>query len=206
MSADPMNTRVQALAGMLRDKEIIDAATFTDYEHKIEEEWSPANGAALCAKAWLDPEFKALLLSDGKAAARALGFSMPEHHASLVVKENTEELHNVICCTLCSCTAYTIIGMAPGWYKNLEYRARIVREGRRVLTEMGLHLPENMKLRIWDTTTDTRYMILPMRPHGTEGWNQQQLASLITQDSLIGVTRLENPYSNAPSKPNPLAS
>lgn len=204
MSSDPMNTRVEALAVLLQDKKIIDATTFTDYEHKIESEWSPANGATLCAKAWVDPEFKTLLLSDGKAAAAALGFPMPEHHASLVVKENTDELHNVICCTLCSCTAYTIIGMAPGWYKNLEYRARIVREGRRVLAEMGLHLPENMKLRIWDTTADTRYMILPLRPEGTEGWNQEELASLITQDSLIGITRLEPPYANPSSIPQAL--
>lgn len=200
MSTDPMSNRVDALASLLRGKEIIDSNTFTDYEHKVNEEWSSENAAALCIKAWLEPEFKAFLLADGKAAAASLGLPMPEHHASLVVKENTEDLHNVICCTLCSCTAYTIIGMAPGWYRNLEYRARIVREGRRVLAEMGLHLPEAMKLRIWDTTADTRYMILPTRPRNTEGWTRDELAKLITQDSLIGVTRLEPPYSILPAK------
>jgi nitrile hydratase len=124
-----------------------------------------------------------------------MGFAMPEHHGSLVVKENTDSLHNVICCTLCSCTAFTIIGMAPAWYKDLEYRARIVREARTVLAEMGLKLPDDMKIRVWDTTTDTRYMILPLRPPYTMNWSEEQLAKLITQDSLIGVQRLEPPFS-----------
>ena len=199
MSHDHMRTRVDALETVLKQTGLVDADTVPHYEHLINEEWSPQNGAALCAKAWLDPEFKTFLLNDGKAAAASFGFSMPEHHASLVVKENTEDLHNVICCTLCSCTAFTIIGMAPGWYKNLEYRARLVRQGRQVLAEMGLVLPEGMKLRIWDTTADTRYMILPMRPPHTEGWSEQELAALITQDCLIGVARLEPPFGVAKS-------
>jgi len=195
-----MAPRVEALGRVLQAKGIVDEHAVPDYEHKVTEEWSTANGATLCAKAWLDPEFKHALLEDGRGTAAALGFSMPEHHGALVVKENTEQIHNVICCTLCSCTAYSIIGMAPGWYKDLNYRARIVREGRRVLGEMGLQLPESIKLRIWDTTTDTRYMILPLRPAYTEGWSEEELASLITQDSLIGVTRLEPPFA-APVSP-----
>jgi len=199
MAHDHMNRRVDALETALMQKGLVDADTVGHYEHLITEEWSPKNGAALCAKAWLDPEFKAFLLNDGKAAAASMGFSMPEHHAALVVKENTADLHNVICCSLCSCTAFSIIGMAPGWYKNLEYRARLVRQGRQVLAELGLVLPETMKLRIWDTTTDTRYMILPMRPPHTEGWTEQQLAALVTQDCMIGVARLEAPFVDSPS-------
>ncbi|VVD94710.1 cobalt-containing nitrile hydratase subunit alpha [Pandoraea eparura] len=194
-----MSRQVDALGSLLKEKGLFDDQTHADYEHKVTEEWLPKNGAKLCAKAWTDPAFKAFLLADGKAAAASLGFMMPEHHGSLVVKENTASLQNVICCTLCSCTAFTIIGMAPGWYKDLDYRARIVREARKVLSEMGLTLPERIDIKVWDTTTDTRYMILPMRPPQTEGWTEEQLASLITKDSLIGVTRLEPPFSQLPS-------
>lgn len=186
-----MDVRVRALEGVLLDQGAIDDTTVADYAHKVADEWLPTRGALLCAKAWCDDDFKAFLLSDGKAAAASLGFAMPEHHGSLVVKENTDEIHNVICCSLCSCTAFTIIGLAPGWYKELEYRARIVREARAVLGEMGLTLPESMKIRIWDTTADTRYMVLPARPQNTENWTEEQLVSLITQDDLIGVARLD---------------
>jgi nitrile hydratase len=189
-----METRVAALETLLKNKGLLADDSIAAYKHKTSEEWLPTNGARLCAKAWCDPAFKHFLLSDGKAAAASMGFSMPEHHGSLAVKENTESLHNVICCTLCSCTAFTIIGMAPGWYKDLEYRARIVREARTVLAEMGLALPDTMKIRVWDTTTDTRYMILPVRPSYTAGWSEERLATLITKESLIGVQRLESPF------------
>jgi nitrile hydratase subunit alpha len=190
-----METRVAALETLLKDKGLLDEDSIETYRQQTSEAWSPTNGARLCAKAWCDPEFKRFLLGDGKAAAASMGFAMTEHHGSLVVKENTDSLHNVICCTLCSCTAFTIIGMAPGWYKDLEYRARIVREARTVLAEMGLKLPDEIKIRVWDTTTDTRYMILPVRPPYTASWSQERLAKLITQDSLIGVQRLEPPFS-----------
>jgi nitrile hydratase len=190
-----METRVAALEKLLKDKGVLADDNVEVYRQQTSERWSTSNGARLCAKAWCEPEFKRFLLSDGKAAAASMGFAMPEHHGSLVVKENTDSLHNVICCTLCSCTAFTIIGMAPAWYKDLEYRARIVREARTVLAEMGLKLPDDMKIRVWDTTTDTRYMILPLRPPYTMNWSEEQLAKLITQDSLIGVQRLEPPFS-----------
>lgn len=200
MTSQKMASRVDALEKLLQTKSLVDEHTHAQYEHKVTEEWAPQNAAALCAKAWTDPDFKKQLLSDGKAAAESMGFPMPEHHGSLVVKENTPDVHNVICCTLCSCTAFTIIGMAPGWYKDINYRARLVREGRKVLAEMGLALSERIQLRIWDTTTDTRYMVLPFRPPGTEGWTEKQLASLITQDCLIGVARLEPPYRAVANK------
>lgn len=194
---------VSALESLLKEKALIDDETFADYEKLVTEDWLSNNGARLIAKAWLDSTFKEFLTADGKAAASSLGFGMPEHHGSLVVKENTSQIHNVICCTLCSCTAFTIIGMAPGWYKDLEYRSRIVREARTVLGEMSLILPEEIKIRVWDTTTDTRYMIMPLRPLYTEGWSEEELITIITKESLIGVSRLEEPYAK-PSTNNGL--
>ena len=193
-----MPRRVAAVEHLTALAGLTTATTASDYDHLVDEVWHPSNGARLCAKAWTDPAFKARLLADGKAAAAELGFAMPEHHGSLVVLENTEDIHNVICCTLCSCTAFTIIGMAPGWYKELEYRARIVREARKVLRELGLDLPAAMKIRIWDTTNDTRYMVLPLRPAETASWTEERLAALVTQDAMIGVRRLEAPYASAP--------
>lgn len=193
MGAD-LTVHANALEGLLRAKGLLQDGDLEDFNHKVTEEWLPRNGAHLCARAWVDPAFKAELLRDGRAAAAGMGYPMPEHHRSLVVLENTAEVHHVICCTLCSCTAFTIIGMAPGWYKDLEYRARIVREARTVLREMGLNLAESIRIRVWDTTTDTRYMVLPMRPPHTEGWSLEALQALITKESMIGVARLEPPY------------
>ena len=196
MSTD-LSAHADALQAVLSAKGLLQPADLEDFHHKVTEDWLPRNGARLCARAWVDPTFKAELLKDGRAAAANMGFPMPEHHRSLVVLENTAELQNVICCTLCSCTAFSIIGMAPGWYKDLEYRARIVREARTVLGEMGLHLPEAMRIRVWDTTTDTRYMVLPYRPPHTQGWTTEALEALITKESMIGVARLEPPYAAA---------
>ena len=164
---------------------------FIDTFHDLaNEHWLPENGARLVARAWSDPEFKQRLLSNGTAAIHEVGLSMPPHHRHVVVLENTADIHNVICCTLCSCTAFTIIGLPPDWYKDLEYRARVVRESRTVLKEMGLDLPQHMQIRVWDTTADTRYMVLPERPAGTEGLTTEQLAALVNKDALIGVARL----------------
>ena len=164
---------------------------FIDTFHDLaNEHWLPENGARLVARAWSDPEFKQRLLGDGTTAIQEMGLSMPPHHRHFVVLENTADIHNVICCTLCSCTAFTIIGLPPDWYKDLEYRARVVRESRTVLKEMGLDLPQHMQIRVWDTTADTRYMVLPERPAGTEGLTTEQLAALVNKDALIGVARL----------------
>ena len=156
----------------------------------VEEQWVPQNGARVVARAWTDAAFRARLLANGKAAVAELGYEMPRHHRHLVVLENSSDVHNVICCTLCSCTAFTIVGLPPDWYKDLEYRARIVRESRTVLEEMGLELASDVEVRVWDTTTDTRYMVLPERPARTQGWTEEQLAGIVTRDSLIGVARL----------------
>jgi len=116
-----------------------------------------------------------------------LGLPMPAHHRHLVALENTDKTHNVICCTLCSCTAFSIIGLPPDWYKDLEYRARIVRESRTVLKEMGLDLPSDVEIRVWDTTADTRYMVIPQRPTNTEGWSEEKLAAMVSKDAMFGV-------------------
>ena len=166
----------------MQPAEFID--TFDELAH---EHWVPANGAGLVARAWTDPAFKHLLLTDGTAAVREAGLSMPVHHRHFVVLENTADIHNVICCTLCSCTAFTIIGLPPDWYKDLAYRSRAVREARTVLREMGLDLPAQTQIRVWDTTADTRYMVMPQRPSGTEGMTVAQLTALISKDALIGV-------------------
>jgi len=157
---------------------------------RADQEWVPANGAKLVAKAWTDPAFRERLFADGRAAAAELGFELPKHHRHLVFLENTPAVHNVICCTLCSCTAFTIIGLPPDWYKDLEYRSRVVRESRTVLKEMGLDLPPEVEIRVWDTTADTRYVVLPMRPPETAGWPEERLAAIVTRDSMIGVARL----------------
>ncbi len=201
MTTAHMPRRVDALAQLVEAQGLLLPTTVSDYEQLVDEKWLPMNGGRLCAKAWTDPAFKQRLLADGKAAAAELGFAMPEHHGSLVVLENTPTVHNVICCTLCSCTAFTIIGMAPGWYKDLDYRARIVREARSVLGELGLALPAQVDIRVWDTTADTRYMVLPLRPDGSENWSEDALAASVSQNALIGVARLEAPYAASAAQP-----
>ena len=160
------------------------------FEHLAEDKWIPENGARVVAKAWTDPAFRQRLLANGREAVAELGLAMPAHHRHLVVLENTPTVQNAICCTLCSCTAFTIIGLPPDWYKDLEYRARIVRQSRTVLKEMGLDLPPEVEIRVWDTTADTRYMVLPVQPPHTAGWSEEQLAKIVTKDSMIGVARV----------------
>jgi nitrile hydratase len=166
----------------LQSKPFVDAHVRT-----AEEDWVPQNGARVVARAWVDPAFRKRLLANGREAVAELGLSMPAHHRHLVALENTAKVHNVICCTQCSCTAYTIIGMPPDWYKDFEYRARVVRQSRTVLREMGLDLPADIEIKVWDTSADTRYMVLPLRPAGTEGWSEEKLASIVTKDAMIGV-------------------
>lgn len=182
--------RASAIEAALVARGIASVDAVDERVHLGDDVWLPQRGARVVAKAWVDPAFRARLLANGKATVAELGIELPVHHRHLVVLENTHEVHNVICCTLCSCTAFTVIGLPPGWYKDLEYRARVVRESRTVLREMGLDLPPDVDIRVWDTTADTRYMVLPQRPANTDGWTEAQLAALVTQDALIGVARL----------------
>ena len=189
-TAATLEQRADAIQTVLRNKGMKPDEFIEQANHLIEEQWLPHNGARVVARAWTDPAFKTRLLANGKATVTEMGLEMPKHHRHLVVLENTPAVHNVICCTLCSCTAFTIIGLPPDWYKDLEYRARAVRESRTVLKEMGLDLPADVEIRVWDTTADTRYMALPEQPPHTRGWSAEQLAALVTQDAMIGVARL----------------
>lgn len=182
--------RVDAMQQALDEHGLPVPDGIAELSHLALEQWIPQNGARVVAKAWVDPAFRERLLANGRASVAELGLAMPAHHRHLVVLENTPAVQNVICCTLCSCTAFTIIGLPPDWYKDLEYRARVVRESRTVLKEMGLDLPPSVEIRVWDTTADTRYMVLPVQPAETIGWQEDQLAAIVTRDAMIGVARL----------------
>jgi nitrile hydratase len=182
--------RVEAIQAALDARGMNATDAVQELDHIAQEQWIPQNGARVVAKAWVDAAFRARLIADGRAAVGELGIPMPKHHRHLVVLENTPTVQNVICCTLCSCTAFTVIGLPPDWYKDLEYRSRVVRESRTVLKEMGLDLPPSVEIRVWDTTADTRYMVLPVQPPQTIGWPEDKLAEIVTRDSMIGVARL----------------
>lgn len=157
---------------------------------------SPYNGGRLAARAWTDPAFRSRLLDDGAEAIKELGFDLSPTEFTVV--ENTDEEHNVIVCTLCSCYPRALLGMSPAWYKSKAYRARVVREPRAVLTEFGVVLEEQVNVRVHDSTAELRYMVLPQRPVGTEGWDEERLAALVTRDSLIGTQRVLSVQSSAP--------
>ncbi len=184
-TTSPYAARIRAIEGLLLEKGVL---TEPEVQHSIfyMEARSPANGAKLVARAWVDPNFKELLLADGKAAASELGMD-PEHPAELIVVENTPELHNLIVCTLCSCYPRAILGRPPDWYKSFEYRSRAVREPRAVMREFGLEPPEGVEVVVHDSTADVRYMVLPMRPPDTEDLSEEELAELVTRDALVGV-------------------
>jgi nitrile hydratase len=172
-----------ALRELLIDKGVITAREVQD---KIEE-WDgkvPENGAKAVARAWVDPAFKKRLLADGNKAVAELGFAFPG--LKLVVLENTAKVHNVIVCTLCSCYPRALLGLPPLWYKSREYRSRTVREPRAVLREFGTELADSVEVRVVDSTADCRFLVLPRRPDGTDGWKEEQLAELVTRDSMIG--------------------
>ena len=196
-TTSPYAARIRAIEALLLEKSVL---TEPEVQDKISymEARSPANGAKLVARAWVDDDFKELLLSDGKAAASALGMH-PEHPAEFVVVENTPKVHNLIVCTLCSCYPRAILGRPPDWYKSFEYRSRAVREPRAVMREFGFEPPEGAEVLVHDSTADVRYMVLPMRPSGTEDLNEQELARLVTRDSLVGASVPQAPHHPAPA-------
>jgi nitrile hydratase len=182
----PRAARAKALETALLEKNLVPEGYVAKFTQIAEHEWSPKNGAKVVAKAWTDPDFCERLRTDATSACAELGFEGPQGEY-IVAVEDTPNLHNVIVCTLCSCTAWPVLGLPPDWYKSFEYRARVVRDSRTVLREMGLDLPEEIEIRVWDTTAETRYMVLPCQPKGTDGWSEDALAELVTQDVLIGV-------------------
>lgn len=180
--------RAFALLKVMKDKNFIPEGFIEAMVENMENKWDPANGARVVARAWVDPEFRELLLKDGAAACEQFGYTGPQGEY-IVALENTPTLQNVIVCSLCSCTAWPVLGIPPEWYKSFEYRARLVREGRTVLRELGEDLPESVAVKVWDTTAESRYMVLPVRPEGTEDMTEEELAALVTKDVLIGVAR-----------------
>jgi nitrile hydratase subunit alpha len=187
----PVERRALALRDALVDRGLVEAGEAEALAHRAVQELSPANGARVVARAWVDPDFRQRLLANATAAAKELGIEGIEGR-QMVALENTATTHNVIVCTQCSCTAWPLLGLPPDWYKAPSYRARVVREARALLAEMGLQLPAATNIRVWDTSGETRYFVLPMRPQGTDHFTEEQLASLVTRDALIGVARIED--------------
>lgn len=185
----PVAARVRALADALGEKQLVPQGFLDMVTSRAVDAWSPRNGARVVARAWVDADYRRRLLADGTAACAELGYAGPEGEY-IVVLADTADVHNVIVCTQCSCTAWPVLGLPPDWYKHPAYRARVVREPRPLLREMGLDLPEHVAIRVWDTSAETRYMVLPLRPAGTEGWSEEQLAAIVTREAMIGVARV----------------
>jgi len=185
----PVEQRVAALEALLTERGLVPAGFIEEITSRYAAEIGPMNGAKVVARAWVDPRYKQRLLADGTAAIAELGFGGPEGD-HLVVVENTPGVHNVIVCTLCSCYPWPVLGLPPAWYKDPPYRARMVREPRALLAEMGCRLPDDAEIRVWDSSAEVRYLVLPERPPDTDGKTEAELAGLVTRDSMIGVARL----------------
>ena len=190
-----MQLRVRALETVLAEKGYVDPAALDLMIEAYETKIGPHNGALVVAKAWSDPAFKKSLLEDGSKAVATLGVlnRVGDH---LIAVENTPRLHNMIVCTLCSCYPWEVLGLPPVWYKAAPYRSRAVKDPRGVLADFGITLPAGTDIRVWDSTAETRFIVLPMRPAGTEGWSEDRLAALVTRDSMIG-TGLPKPAKEA---------
>ena len=184
-----MGFRVGALERVLLEKGLVDPAALEElietYEHRV----GPRNGAQVVAKAWTDPEYLAWLRRDATAAIATLGFAgrQAEH---MIAIENTATVHNMVVCTLCSCYPWAVLGLPPVWYKSAPYRSRAVSDPRGVLKEFGVELPDDVEVRVWDSTAELRYLVIPQRPPGTEGWSEERLAKIVTRDSMIGVAQV----------------
>ena len=191
--------RVKALESLLVEKGLVDPAALDrlidTYEHKV----GPRNGARVVARAWTDPEYKQRLLNDASAAMAELGFTGRQGE-DMIVLENTDKVHHMVVCTLCSCYPWPVLGLPPVWYKSAPYRARAVIDPRGVLKEFGVTLPEDTEIRVWDSTAEVRYLVLPMRPKGSEDMDEASLANLVTRDSMIGTGLALSPDQVAAKK------
>jgi nitrile hydratase len=195
-NAPPSETamRVKALETLLTEKGLVDPAAIDTLIELFETRVGPRNGAKVVARAWADPDYKERLLNDGTAAIAELGFSGVQGE-DMVVVENTDDVHNMVVCTLCSCYPWPTLGLPPIWYKSAPYRARSVSDPRGVLKEFGVDLSEDAEIRVWDSNAELRYLVLPQRPAGTESMSEEQLAELVTRDSMIGTAVVEAPAS-----------
>jgi nitrile hydratase len=187
-----MDLRVRALESLLVEKGYVDPKTLDVLIETYETKVGPHNGARVVAKAWADPKYRKWLLEDATAAIASLGYTgrQGEH---MVVLENTERVHNMVVCTLCSCYPWPVLGLPPVWYKSAPYRSRAVIDPRGVLAEFGVKLPDDVELRVWDSTAEIRYLVLPMRPAGTDGWTEDELTTLVTRDAMIGTALAKVP-------------
>ena len=189
---DAISFRVKALEKLMVDKGLVDPATLDavveTYEHRV----GPRNGAQVVARAWTDPEYRAWLMKDATSAIASLGYTgrQGEH---MVAVENSPAVHNMVVCTLCSCYPWSVLGLPPTWYKSAPYRSRAVSDPRGVLSEFGVSLDEKVEVRVWDSTAELRYLVIPEQPAGTQGWDAEQLAALVTRDSMIGVAKVSAP-------------
>lgn len=180
-----MEVRVRALSSLLEAQGLVDPAALDELVSLYENEVGPKNGARVVARAWVDPHYRARLLEDATAAIAELGFGgrQGEH---MVAVENTPDVHNMVVCTLCSCYPWPVLGLPPVWYKSPAYRAKAVADPRGVLADFGVTLPEETAIRVWDSTAEIRYLVVPLRPEGTQGWSEDRLAAIVTRDSMIG--------------------
>jgi nitrile hydratase len=188
----PPALRAEALESLLLERGLIDTKTIETFIRTYETAVGPMNGAKVVARAWTDPEYKQQLLADGTAAIAALGFKGPQGE-HMVVLENTPDVHHVVVCTLCSCYPWPVLGLPPSWYKDPTYRARVVKEPRAVLAEWGTELDPDVEVRVMDSSSEVRYLVLPERPAGTESMSEEELAALVTRDSMVGVTKVHTP-------------
>lgn len=186
--------RVKKLETLLIEKKLVDPASLDLLLDTYQNRVGPRNGASVVARAWIDPEYRKRLLEDATAAISEMGYAgrQGEH---IVCVENTPDTHNMVVCTLCSCYPWPVLGLPPAWYKASSYRARAVSEPREVLKEFGLTLDADTEVRVWDSTAEIRYLVLPMQPEGTESLNTEELASLVTRDAMIGVAQVNNPQN-----------
>jgi nitrile hydratase len=183
---DDIAVRIEAVEAILVEKGLVDSETVDHIVEHFETSVGPLNGAKVVARAWTDPAYRERLLADGTKAIAEFGFGGPEA-AKLVVVENTPDVHNVVVCTLCSCYPWPVLGLPPRWYKSAEYRSRMVAQPRAVLAEMGVDVPAGVRIRVWDSSAEARYLVLPQQPSGTEGRSADELAPLVSRDAMIGV-------------------
>jgi nitrile hydratase len=188
----PVALRTEALESILLERELVDPKVMDTYIRMYESDIGPLNGAKVVARAWTDPEFKARLLEEGTSAVAEMGFMGPQGE-HIVVVENTPTEHNAVVCTLCSCYPWPLLGLPPTWYKDPGYRSRMVREPRALLAELGLTLDDDVEIRVWDSSSEVRYFVLPERPAGTENLPEEELAPLVTRDAMVGVAKVAGP-------------
>ena len=184
----PPSVRAEALESLLTERGLVKSEVLDGFSSRFFNDVGPMNGAKVVARAWVDDDYRQHLLADGTGAVKEMGFAGPQGE-HIVVVENSDDVHNVVVCTLCSCYPWPVLGLPPEWYKDPAYRSRMVREPRTLLSEMGLSLDDRVEVRVWDSSAENRYLVLPQRPEGTEDLSEEELAGLVTRDAMVGVAK-----------------